>query len=136
MSKWLSKILIMPNGCVIWTGTGRQYGHVKWKGKLTTAHRGFYEIFKQEIPYGMELHHLCSNTRCVNPNHLEVVTNSENLKRKALNNTQIVNFAVVHDRKTGPGVRLFECEKDAHAGLVSMRQWANAQMYSLCRIDK
>jgi hypothetical protein len=34
-----------------------------------------------EIPEGLELDHLCRNTLCVNPDHLEPVTHAENIQR-------------------------------------------------------
>lgn len=35
------------------------------------AHRVYYERAKGQIPEGHEIHHLCRNTLCVNPTHLE-----------------------------------------------------------------
>jgi hypothetical protein len=57
------------------------YGHVSIDGKLWLAHRAFYALFKCEIPSGMHIDHLCRNTRCVNPDHLEPVTQAENNRR-------------------------------------------------------
>lgn len=51
----------------------------EWRGKR--AHRIAYEIFYIPIPKGYTLDHLCSNKRCFNPAHLEIVTHSENAKR-------------------------------------------------------
>ena len=45
------------------------------------AHRVSYEIFKGIIPDGLQIDHICRNRKCVNPDHLEVVTASENIKR-------------------------------------------------------
>lgn len=49
------------------------------KGK--GAHRVSYEIFIEEIPQGFLIDHLCRNRACVNPWHMEVVTNKENVLR-------------------------------------------------------
>lgn len=49
---------------------------------MVLAHRFFYEHFIGEIPEGLEIDHLCHNTICVNPAHLEAVTHSENLRRE------------------------------------------------------
>jgi len=51
----------------------------RFDGKL--AHRVSYELFVQEIPYGLTIDHLCLNKWCVNPDHLEPVSSSENTKR-------------------------------------------------------
>ncbi|WP_086565314.1 HNH endonuclease signature motif containing protein [Streptomyces africanus] len=64
--------------CWIWTGsTNGKYGRV---GKQY-AHRLAYESAKGPIPDGLQIDHLCRNTVCVNPDHLEAVTGRVNLLR-------------------------------------------------------
>jgi len=48
------------------------------------AHRVSYTIFKGEIKNGMQIHHICRNTICVNPDHLEMVTQKENWKNRIM----------------------------------------------------
>lgn len=79
------------SSCWIWTGatkTGRKnrknnkrYGVLTIRNKHMQAHVLTYKCFKGEIPAGLEIDHLCKNTLCVNPEHLEAVTHSENMKR-------------------------------------------------------
>lgn len=57
------------------------YGHFKTDKISHYAHRFSYELFKNKIPQDKELDHLCRNRKCVNPNHLEVVTHKENMLR-------------------------------------------------------
>lgn len=70
-------------GCWEWlTGKdGNGYGVRRWKGRRLMAHRVMYEELVGSIPEGLQLDHLCRNTSCVNPLHLEPVTNQENTKR-------------------------------------------------------
>lgn len=73
-----------PNtGCWLWLGSMRNksYGSICWQGRRTLAHRVSYEIYKGKIPKGKSLDHLCRNTFCVNPEHLEPVSHLENIRR-------------------------------------------------------
>ncbi|MGI9492326.1 MAG: HNH endonuclease signature motif containing protein [Geminicoccaceae bacterium] len=73
-----------PNsGCWLWIGNCNQhgYGAIKVNGKNHKAHRISYQIFKGEIARGLHIDHLCSVRCCVNPDHLESVTVSENRRR-------------------------------------------------------
>jgi hypothetical protein len=54
---------------------------VTHRRKLLKAHRVTYALVKGPIPAGLQLDHLCRNTSCVNPNHLEAVTTRENTMR-------------------------------------------------------
>lgn len=51
----------------------------QWKSRL--AHVVAYEEAKGPMPAGLETDHLCRITDCVNPDHLEAVTHSENMRR-------------------------------------------------------
>ena len=81
----LSKVLIppVPGGCWIWLGaeTWNRYGTVHFEGKQQLAHRIFFEHFRGKIPDGLILDHLCCNTICVNPFHLDPVTRRVNTLR-------------------------------------------------------
>jgi len=79
---WVWRRHISPNGYGI---IGVKIGD-GWQNKQ--AHRVSYESFIGPIPSGLDLDHLCRDRRCVNPNHLDPVTRSENLKRSPLMNRQ------------------------------------------------
>lgn len=68
----------------LWT-THEGYGKVSIKRNRVVrsqlAHRWVWEQTKGLIPQGMQLDHLCRQPSCVNPDHMEVVTNAENARR-------------------------------------------------------
>jgi hypothetical protein len=71
------------DGCWLWQGSLRSgYGRFRGgAGPLVTAHRYAYRLLVGPIPEGLVLDHLCRNGACVNPAHLEPVTQRENLRR-------------------------------------------------------
>ena len=72
------------DNCWIWTAQKTKgYGRFHQNSKVgdVMAHRFSYELEKGKIPDGLYLDHLCRNRGCVNPKHLEPVTNKENILR-------------------------------------------------------
>lgn len=62
----------------------RDYSVLTFNGRLTTAHRIAYELWFGPIPKGLTIDHLCRVKRCINPDHLEAVTGTENTRRAML----------------------------------------------------
>lgn len=77
------KVELSPD-CWTWTGALTEgYGRIKWGGRLDMAHRVVYAILVGPVPDGLQLDHLCRNRACVNPAHLEPVTQAVNMQRAA-----------------------------------------------------
>ena len=69
--------------CWLWTGSISQRGYGFFQdGKLGLAHRWSMEnLNMKKIPKGLCVDHLCRVRHCVNPEHLEIVTYKENVRR-------------------------------------------------------
>lgn len=68
--------------CWLWKrGHSKGYAQFWFRGRSLLAHRVAYELFVGEIPRGLTIDHLCRNTGCVNPQHLEPATWPENGRR-------------------------------------------------------
>lgn len=72
-----------PSGCWLWSGQRypNGYGYFRAGGKRTGAHRVAYEAVHGLIADGLHLDHLCRVVACVNPSHLEAVTQRVNTLR-------------------------------------------------------
>lgn len=75
---------VMPcptSGCWFWMGYMNKGGYGVLRGSRGTmgAHRWFYEQVKGPIPDGMVINHICRVRLCVNPDHLEAVTQKQNI---------------------------------------------------------
>lgn len=69
--------------CWLWTRPVYGPGYARfWDGESQVlAHRWIYEQIVGPIPTGLTIDHLCRVRHCVNPAHMEPVTNRENIMR-------------------------------------------------------
>lgn len=96
------------DGCWNWMGTVSRdgYGRIRigsrtdHSTRLVATHRLIYECFSGQIPSNLEIDHLCQNTRCVNPWHLEVVTHKGNMERGKNAQKHIAYMGMNSPRKT------------------------------------
>lgn len=73
----------IDTGCWEWAGrmSDKGYGRTACGTRTEYAHRVVYEMERGAIPDRLQLDHLCRNTICVNPLHLEPVTRMVNILR-------------------------------------------------------
>lgn len=80
-----SKCVTLDNGCIEWRGQvcKDRYGRIKIDGFRWSTHRLAWVLSGRPVDKSKCLDHLCRNTLCCNPEHLEQVTLSENSVRAA-----------------------------------------------------
>jgi hypothetical protein len=71
-------------GCYAWLGTISASGYAKFTYNDETGKRRIARVTRylcRPVPADLEVDHLCHKRWCVNPDHLEVVTHLENIRR-------------------------------------------------------
>jgi hypothetical protein len=70
----------LGDDCWIWTlSLSEGYGQVSWNGLGGRAHRWSYQVFVGVIPVGRQINHKCDRKDCINPTHLYLGTQKQNV---------------------------------------------------------
>jgi len=85
-SRFWKHVVMLPDapGCWLWVGAtaSHGYGNIETENRreMVLSHRLSYEMHKGPIPDGLLVRHRCDTRCCVNPEHLEVGTQKDNLR--------------------------------------------------------
>ena len=83
MQRFVASIERDNNGCWLWTSTlnSRGYARISIRNKMVLAHRWIWMRWNGPIPDDLVVDHLCEVKRCVNPDHMQLLTSQENIRR-------------------------------------------------------
>lgn len=129
--KFWSHIKKTEGGCWVWTGSKSPRGYGQWRGKdnkLYPAHRLAFEEKFGLIPDGLVCDHICHCRECVNPDHIRICNNTENVRNQTIHKNNTSGFKgvsfdasrrkwtakIMVDRKT-INLGRFNSPQEAHA---------------------
>lgn len=120
--------IFKTDSCWFWVGTISRtgYGVISGDGKKgMPAHRAVYELFVANVPDSQQLDHLCRVRACVNPDHLEVVTRTENLRRGNSTKLSLPEIAIIRSSNLKQKVlaAMFEVHPSQISKIRNNKQW-------------
>jgi DNA-binding XRE family transcriptional regulator len=112
----LNRSIPEPNsGCWIWMGEVKTsgYGECWATGWREDAHRSAYRLFVcDEIPAGKVVRHKCDTKLCINPDHLVLGTQADNIADKVRRNRQAKGVSHGSAKLTDDDVRMIRVRTD------------------------
>lgn len=121
----MAKVRKRSNGCWHWVGARLKqkydYGTFWIDGGSERAHCVAYAIFRGSIPRGLFVLHTCDVPRCVNPDHLFLGTQSDNMHDASTKGRMNVN----RTRDGKPSTKLREMDI---AEIIAMRVRGNSNV--------
>lgn len=129
-------------GCREWTRSKSSagYGWIQILGKPRIAHRVAYELWVGHIPNGLFVCHTCDNRACIEPSHLFVGTNQDNIddmdkkgrrasmageknSRAKLSNEQVYQIRAIVDKSYFEIADMFGIKKSQVGNIRLGKSW-------------
>lgn len=95
------RMTVSDSGCWLWNGTKKtcrrnthKYGWVTFQGKQMSAHRASWILFNGEIERGFVVCHKCDVPECINPEHLFIGTQKDNVKDMIAKGRKWIGIAI------------------------------------------
>jgi hypothetical protein len=120
--RFMEKVSV-GEGCWKWTAaTNRDgYGMIGVGRKGERSHRVSFRLFNGDIPAGLSVLHTCDNTGCVNPEHLYVGTQAQNVRDRVVRGRSRHPFGQDHGRAKLSSADVTEIRSQLAAGCVQRR---------------
>lgn len=127
-------------GCWNWTGSrsNGRYGKFSVNNRTISTHRASYEAHRGPIPAGMLVCHRCDNPVCINPDHLFLGTDAENMadKMKKGRHRTPRGADVVTSRLTEADVIAIRSATGSKQSEIAREYGVDASLISLIRSNK
>jgi HNH endonuclease len=130
---------IKSSGCWNWAAGVDKNGYGRFRVGLNKirAPRMAYTLYRGDISDGLMVRHHCDNPACVNPFHLILGTNADNMADKVSRNRQATGAKVLGKRRSykgegGPRAKL-SAQQVSAIKLDPRRHFEIAREYGVCR---
>jgi hypothetical protein len=132
----LAKVEPHPTGCWIWTGhrTVDGYGMFRVNGVCIRTHRAAYQFFRGPIPDGLHVLHRCDNPPCMNPEHLRLGSNADNIADRTAKGRSVRGVRHWKSRLNPDAVRRIRARAEAGQTLSSIARLVGVHVRTVRRV--
>lgn len=132
--RFMSYVSHTPFGCWEWRGARNAKGYGAFKFNRTTlpAHRAAHILWKSRVPNGLQVDHVCNNRSCVNPEHLQLVTQYQNKILGKIRRARATHCANGHELSE-ENLVLWMLKASGFRGCLTCRRKSDRERQSLRR---